>query len=437
VFTGSINRDVKSILAEHSREWVGKTVYVGCSGNFNVERILGHVGISDIHSNDVSLYSCALGTYLSGGNLEVGVKDEQLAWLEPYLSGGIETIATIHMCLDYLLFLGHEEPYHKRMKLIYENQWKTLHAESCERILRVIDGFTVSSFMSGDVVDFLEAAPADAVVVTFPPPYELGYERLYKEIDSTFSWNSPSYTTFNAERFAHLTDLITDREHWMTMRDEEVEGLSEFLVGRTQTSVSAKPVYVYSGGGTVRVSRFYQKTADVPFGVCEGELDGEIRLVNLNLHQINQLRSRFLSPGIAPAKSGLQFAVLSGDKLIGAVMYAYGGTGQRVEYRGRFCDVYLTSDFAVGTTKYKKLSKLVLAVAVSKEARAMCEQEFKARLRRIGTTAFTEKASSMKYRGLMKPWKRAPGSVNYVGEFGRWTIQEGHEWWKANHSQLK
>jgi hypothetical protein len=39
-FIGSINQPVRSVLAELAPEWKDRPVYVGCSGNFTVERTL-------------------------------------------------------------------------------------------------------------------------------------------------------------------------------------------------------------------------------------------------------------------------------------------------------------------------------------------------------------------------------------------------------------
>jgi hypothetical protein len=47
MFVGSINADLRSILAQLAPAWPGLPVYVGCSGNFTVERILAAHGLSD------------------------------------------------------------------------------------------------------------------------------------------------------------------------------------------------------------------------------------------------------------------------------------------------------------------------------------------------------------------------------------------------------
>jgi hypothetical protein len=98
------------------------------------------------------------------------------------------------------------------------------------------------------------------------------------------------------------------------------------------------------------------------------------------------------------------------------------------------CDLYLLSDFAVRPTPHKRLSKLILACVVSKEVQADLEQWLCARIRTIGTTAFTDKPVSMKYRGMFDVHSRSEGKVNYLGPAGRWNLQGGFQWWTANHA---
>jgi hypothetical protein len=67
MFIGSINRYMRAVLETAAGQWKGLPVYVACSGNFTVERILAKCSVGAIHSNDVSIYSCALGWHLAGG----------------------------------------------------------------------------------------------------------------------------------------------------------------------------------------------------------------------------------------------------------------------------------------------------------------------------------------------------------------------------------
>ncbi len=70
-------------------------------------------------------------------------------------------------------------------------------------------------------------------------------------------------------------------------------------------------------------------------------------------------------------------------------------------------------DFAVRPSPHKRLSKLILAVLLSKAVQIDLEQCTCSRVKVIGTTAFTNKPVSMKYRGLFEVHNRGEGYINY------------------------
>ena len=95
----------------------------------------------------------------------------------------------------------------------------------------------------------------------------------------------------------------------------------------------------------------------------------------------------------------------------------------------------MMTDFAIAPTLYKRLSKLVLAAALSKEVQCVLMQKFNAKVPLILTTAFTKKPVSMKYRGLFDVYNKKEGIVNYSAKAGRWTLEEGFRWWMNTQSQ--
>ena len=101
MFIGAINSQLRSILAVF-REFQDRPVYVGCSGNFTVERVLASKGVKELHSNDVSLYSCAVGSSLVGHPIEIGIADDELSWMGRYLEPGPPAIATLLLCSEML-----------------------------------------------------------------------------------------------------------------------------------------------------------------------------------------------------------------------------------------------------------------------------------------------------------------------------------------------
>ena len=100
---------------------------------------------------------------------------------------------------------------------------------------------------------------------------------------------------------------------------------------------------------------------------------------------------------------------------------------------GDWCDLYMMTDLAV-TAPIPRLSKLVLAAALSTEIQTLLEQRYCRRVETIGTTAFTDKSVSMKYRGLFDLRSRKEGQLNYLARAGRWSLEEALAWWTTTQS---
>lgn len=434
-FVGSINADLRALIAELAPSWRGRPCYVACSGNFTVERLLHQAGLTEIHGSDVSLYSCVLGSTLAGTPIAVGLReDAPCPWLAPYLEPGLPTVATLLLAMEYFKSAGRPEPYHRRIAEAYERHWPTLHARSLEKVTRLLDGVHLASFSPQDCVPFVEAVPEHAVVVGFPPTYASGYERLYQHLDETFAWQAPAYETFTPERFTRLCEVMQTKAAWLTMRDEPVDALAAACIGRFQTSGRAKPVFAYAGGGPIRTTSVTQKTEVVPWRRLAGPVVGPLRLVRLTAGQLNTLRSEYLAPGIAPAAAQVQLGIVtSTDDLIGALAF------NSPQMLNGDHDVYMMSDFAVAPTQYPRLSKLVTAVALTKEVQTVLEQFLNTRVRRLGTHAFTTRPVSMKYRGLLTLRKRRkadgdkPAALYYTGDTGRWSLDGALAWWLTTH----
>jgi hypothetical protein len=177
MFVGAINQDLRSVLATLAPAWRGLPVYVGCSGNFTVERLLAAHGLTDLHGNDVSLYSCALGAHLAGKDFRVSARDGDLAWLGDWLQPGLPTLATLLLCTTALEFHGRDNPYHQRMWNAYLRRWPAMHAKTLANLEKGLADLKLRDFYAGDVVDFLANTPQDSVVISFPktsPSWRVG-----------------------------------------------------------------------------------------------------------------------------------------------------------------------------------------------------------------------------------------------------------------------
>jgi hypothetical protein len=428
MFVGAINGDLRSVLASLAPAWRGLPIFVGCSGNATIERILPSLDVGELHGNDVAVYSCALGHHLASQPFHVTIEDERYAWLKPYVEPGVPTVTTLLLCTTAFQLADRDTPYHRRMWQAYTGRWAQLHAETAEKIKAATEKVRLRSFYAGDVVDFLTNAPEESVVVSAPPTYRGGYERLYKKLGAVFDWPKPDYQLFTEERFAALIDVIRTKRVWVVSRDQPIPTLDGFQVARVQTGMRSKPVYVYSNhaGATLTVPR--QKLEAVPYARVTDRAEPPLALVDLTQGQLNTLRSEYLNPRMAPAAATVRFGVLAAGRLAGAM-----GFKLYWPYGDDWCHAYRMTDFAVSCS-VPKLSKLVLAATLTKEVQTVLEQAACGRVQTIATTAFTDKPVSMKYRGVYALHSRKEGALNYVGMAGKWTLEEAYQWWNKKQT---
>ena len=431
MFIGSINSDTRKLIAKYADGWKGSPVYVGCSGNFTIERILSKLGFEEIHGNDVSLYSCVLGSIMTDGNIPVSIRSEaqeEWGWLEQWMGDPVSKAATLLLATTVFQYYGKDAIFYKRMWSAYLRHWAELHLKTADRVRQALGEVKLTSFFPGDVVTFMEDAPKDSVFLSFPPTYTGGYEALYAQINSIFEWDEPKYKMFDKPSFDKLAVDMQQFSRWMTMRDYDDAALKPFNVAVVHSSLRARPVYLYAGEGSARITTPKQSMHSINIRRLKGEVQTPLKFVKLEIGEFNYLRSQYLNPGIMPASPTLCLALVDGkDELIGCI-------GMSPPHIFGFCDMYMMSDFCVRPSSYKRLSKLVIAAALSTEMKAICEQSISRRVNNIGTTAFTEKPMSMKYRGVFTVKGRGQGKLNYIANAGRWSLEEAYDWWINNHA---
>jgi hypothetical protein len=436
---------MRSLVQEHVRAWSCEDVFVGCSGNLTIERIVHDLKTVDrLHGCDVTLYSCALGSYFAGEMVEVELAPaaaEQFGWLGGYLEDPPDRLATILLASAFAGAVGKDNVYWTRLRSAYEAQWPHLHVKTRAKVEAA--ELELASFAARDVCEWIDDVPLEAGVISYPPFYSGGYETMFAKLEQLFRWEAPSYEQLGPEGFQEaLFDKFRRHKHWLYGAPEPIEGHERELVGHTQVTNRDRPMYLYSGSFTKRrIVRPKQELEPPPFDRLgsKEELGEELRIVPIRYQQFCSLRSAYMDVHIPPAVA-TPFAVLVDDKIVGACAIdlqrgAVTFDSSKVESPYAI----LLSDFAVAPTLYPKLSKLVLYAALSTEAQLIFQRTANSRVRSLATTAFTNRSSSMKYRGLFKVVNRneAPPEtgkrfrVNYAAPAGRWSLEEGFAQWKA------
>lgn len=438
MFLGSIPAPLRSVVRETVESWPRGDLYVPCCGNMTIERAVADLGFT-IHSSDVSIYTSALGRWLTGQPVGIQLREdaEQLAWIAPYLDDGIGTVAVLMLATNFFGAVGKQDVlYWRRQYEAYRDDFPRLHSETVEK-LRGTE-LRLASYEACDVREWLARVPAEAPVCSFPPFYSSGYETLYKPLDEHLTWDAPEYEVLTDDDVVGVLESITDRPYWLTASNHEVEDLRGNLRGIIKPSSYSTPFYVYASDAAsrlVRPTQVLEPVAHRRLGRGD-EIGDRMSLASLSPGQFNALRAQYLNPRIPPGSAMWPMAVLVDGAIVGCFGYGppkYSPT-----------EAYLLSDFAVAPSDYPRLSKLVVAALLSSEAQRLIQRGASRQITHMNTTAFSNNPVSMKYRGLLDLQKRAESTnplfkfqLNYGSAIGRWTLAEALAEWKRKHGERR
>jgi hypothetical protein len=448
-FQGTTPPEVLSMLAEQVSGWDVDELWVGCSGNFTIERALASLGLP-IHSNDVTLYSTFVGHWLEGDTKFAPELSRKALWFFPYAADYqgtmVDRVATGLMLAGYADFTKNKNPYYERMLDAVADQWEKLHFKQVEKLEAM--STRLASYSCEDVTTWVERMPERAGFISFPPFWSDGYDKMFEQFATLYDWEQPEFedvapqtssgeATGNAPK---LLQTVMEQDHWLLMSNERHEDLEEYLFARAATTSLAVPIWGYVYPPQHRHSRnFNDKSVyeDVLMRrlVSGEEIGDRLWLTELNPAQFRSLRAQYMDMRIPPAQSFDQcFGVVVGERLIGA--FATGGAAPGANTSGTN-EAYILSDFSVGPTDYKHLSKLVLCAIQSREFKAIAERRVSHQVREVYTSAFTDNPTSMKYRGVFQLHKRMElkGAAHkyclqYKTEAGRWSLDEAFDYWR-------
>lgn len=425
---------MRAIVAETVRRWRSPAVWVGCSGNFTVERTLADADVA-LHGNDVQLYSCALGAYLSGQPFRLEIRPEyrdRFDWLAESLTTPAERTATVLLASRLLMGVDNSNAYYTRLRASYERHWPTLLAKTTAKV--EASPVRLASFTAADVLQYFAAVPPGAGVICFPPFFAGDYEAQFRGLDKVFAWDAPTFDTFDEDSRQRLIDAVVVRDAWLLGLHVRPPALEPHLRGVVQTTNRGVPIYLYVGEGPTRCVRPRQVLSPVlaPRLLPGARLGTRLALAVLSGGQFVTLRSQYMNRHIRPGQPLLACAVLVDGVVVGAFAFSW----DHFDAEG----VYLLSDFPVAPTSYPRLAKLVLYAAQSIEAQRLIQRALSTRVRRMQTTAFTQKPVSMKYRGLFQLVRRTKSEdphhtwqLQYASPMGRWTLAEGYAQWTQQH----
>lgn len=431
-------------------------IQVLCSGNLTVERSIADLQ-NPVWGNDVTIYSAALGAAAAREAFPCRVAEayeEAWGWLNEFLPeedpcATAATIILMSRCVDVI-----DKPDHKYYARLAEgtiNQWEKLHTGTSDKYreaLPLLRGFKIEG-----ALEVLRETPKETAVITFPPFFAGDYEAMFRRLARLFVWNEPTFELLNEETREELIQRCTEHDEWIVALPIRHSKLESHLKAVTKTTNRGVPINFYASTGTSRVVMPHQKleALAVPrLGKTE-QIEGPLDVIYLTDGQFSTVRSQFMNRHIVPGQPTTAFGVTAGNRFIGAFAISAPGGGQGAKaYRAireqiGSC-VYLLSDFPIAPTQYKRLAKLILVAAQSKEVQAALERDYGKKVDSLLTTAFSDNPVSMKYRSNFKLLSRKEGHeergrvhhrymLNYWSSAGQWTLEEGLEMWQEKHAQ--
>lgn len=435
MFVGSIPKEIRSFFTAHAQWFCDKTVVIGCSGNFTLESTLAAVGCTQLHSNDVSLYSCMLGAWFRGEPFRCIIRERDFQWLDPWWHDPTTRLAALMALMDML-------PYERQRTTHEQRLWDAAKAAFAKVVQRTVVSLQtlrvpITSLFCGDVCDHFDrfAHDSHAVFCCFAPTYARGYERLYKRLHALFDWDIPTYTVLDAAARDRVLAWMAER-HYCWIDDRYLEGLP--LVYK-HVSSRAKTLYIYSN---MPLHPWYLARSNpvdhvslplVGASFCAHH-DDTLTCIPLSPSALAPYKDMFLNKAIDHARGMWAFAVVLQQQVVGFFEF------KKNKFRDQAV-VYLNADFPVSGTHESRLSKLMVMLACSGETRTALERACERRLTGLVTTAFTDKPVSMKYRGVLTLHARGTAKdgrhfLQYHGRFTDATWQETYaQWWTKHASQ--
>ena len=445
-FIGALPREVLRVFAAWASAVTPPVINV-CAGNFTIPSVLRSAGYAGpIVCCDVSLYTSALGAYLTDAPLEIHVRPDAPAHLADLVSleSPLEAIASIALLYDLREVWQIKNPFQARQVGHYRRIWPQLMEKTRAKLAAYKEHLAGIRYEARDGFEVLQEADPAGTVITAPPTYKGGYERLEKLLAAVFEWRQPAYRVM-VDKDLEIYRLIARFADYAVVLYKDMPEVYEIL---------GPPTAVLSGQSTLRIitradrprivlRRGVKTEAVGPFLPADYPITGRERLglARISLAQSLRMNELFLSSRIDSFAGGI------------AESLAFTLDG-RIFGKADFCKsthqwklaaaqspppmIYLMSDLVV-PSRAERLSKLVLLCLLSREVKQLLDLRLCEDFAYVVTTAFSARPSSMKYRGIFKLHKRLkdPGGfrLNYFAAFGSHPLQKALQIWTGKHAK--
>jgi len=404
MFFGTIPHIVSQYLFREFQKHNPKRIFVPFAGNFVVEQV-AHKACpeAEIHSTDVSIYSNAIGHAINDQDFRLEIKKEVLEHFKSLarMQSPIEKAAVV------IFFTEVSKARRKRDIPYYADQYRDAIMNQETYVAKILDKLTQFrdtskfNYYGIDAVELLKKIRKGDMVFYDPPIDETNkdYEMQFASLKECVSFDEVPYTIIDDElkqaQLKYLNELGVT-VYWRTNESiippENFEEVFNFW-------------YKWDGRYCIYSNRFNMTFVgtweplkeiikNIKIIAAEDEITEKsvIEIVQQPAGVGNHYRLLWVKKA-QMTDSGWCFLIMIDGKLIGVLQLLSG-----IKFRSDL--ILINSDPAAPTSKYSKLSKLVLFLCSTREMIDRINDLSMWQHEGFTTRVFSNNPMSMKYRGI-------------------------------------
>lgn len=426
-FIGSVPPEARAILVDLlSKVEISRNIYVGCSGNFTIDRILTGLGYK-VHSNDVSLYSKLIADIILNRNTQTKCTDPTYSsvfqkWPK---DSKYRNLVEVMFVLKTSKFRPQKNDFQKEMWESYLEKGDEFY----DRTLRKFESggvfeFKIESFYFGDFLNHVQNC--DGVSFLFAPTYKGGYEKMYKIVEEVFEYEKATYNIFDSKTAEKTYLNLLESGESVIYSDIDFPELAEFKKGVVRysnkrdislyASLKSHKTYFFSPNPEIENPTLNIVSNDFQFSE-----NAKIEIAKVPSDQIFHYKHIFMSSRVNYSdKEDFGIALLADGQVFGFAGFK--------KFMSSMDHVFVSSDFVV-KSREKRLSKLLIMLLLSKEVKALLTRQYLHSYRGVKTSVYTPHPVSMKYRGIYELVERKKGKLVYRQEFTNAPMSEIFKTW--------
>jgi len=441
-FIGSVPPEARIVIKEIlDKIHPSIPIYIGCSGNFVIDRICSSMGRTT-YSNDVALYSKAIADIAMGVETELEVTEhkyrtifgewEESKYKKLAMIMYIAKISEFEDCGNDFKAMQYHNMIENNKEFYLNTKEKLERQKSCE--------FNIDGFFFGDFREHLSGLKEKGVGMLFAPTYTGGYEKMYKRVEEVFNYERASYQMFDTKECGTIYEDMLKASPMVIHTDQDLVNLQKYLVARTILGNGKKDILTYSSVESFDKHMFLDSRKYTPikrtYEIMPEDFEftekTQIRMIECKTSVVNHYKHVYMGAkvdyseggdfGILFFADGLLFGLASISKFLGC-------KSKR--------DIFLQSDFCV--PHYTKLSKLTIMLLLSLDVQDLILDKFAYMYEGLQTSVYTDKAVSMKYRGVftLEEKDTRANKLTYRGSFKNLSVKSLYREWLQKEKILK